>query len=156
MKSIVVSLAVLSAVLSTGCTLPSSQPMVDRAQVGVVQTLDLGKVVRVRNVVIDGERTILGLSGGGSLGAAATYPGAGAGAGDYVVQAAAGIVGAVAGSAVEEAATRKPAQELTILLDSGSTVILVQETEDGVFKEGDRVQVNSGGWGQATVRIAIN
>lgn len=156
MKQIVVSLACLSVVLTAGCTFPSSQPTVSRAQVGVVQNLDLGRVVRTRNVVVDGERTILGISGGAAVGGAAAYPGAGAGAGDLVVQAAAAVTGAVAGSAVEEAATRKPAQELTILLDSGSTVIIVQEVADGLFKEGDRVQVNSGGWGPASVRLAVN
>ena len=120
-----------------------------------MKTVDLGDVLQVRLVVIDGEKTVLGLWGGGAIGGAAAYPGGGAGVGEYVVQAAAAVVGAVAGSAVEELATRKQGQELTIKLDNGTTVVIVQDTEDGIFREGDRVQVNHG-WGDAVVRIAIN
>ncbi len=156
MKQILVSVASVAVLLVAGCTFPSRQPTVSRSQVGVVQSLDLGRVVRVRDVVIDGERTILGITGGAAVGSAAAYPGPGAGAGELVAQAAVAVTGAIAGSAIEEAATRKPAQELTILLDSGSTVVVVQEVRDGVFREGDRVEVNSGGWGEASVRLAIN
>ena len=118
--------------------------------------VDLGRVVQVRTVEIDGEKTLLGLTGGAALGGAAAYPGAGANTGDYVVQAAASVVGAIAGQAVEELATREQGQELTIVLDNGSTVVVVQETDDGFFREGDRVQVNHSRTGETSVRIALN
>ncbi|GAB5560975.1 MAG: hypothetical protein SynsKO_26220 [Synoicihabitans sp.] len=132
--------------------------MVSRAQVGNMQTLDLGQVVAVRNVIVDGERTILGISGGAALGGAAAYPGgySAASTGEVVAQAAAAVAGAVVGSAVEEAVTRAEAQELTIELDNGNVVVIIQETPDGEFRQGDRVQVNHGGWGPATVRLASN
>lgn len=155
MKQIVVSLACLTLLGTAGCTFPSKSRTVARSQVGVMHNVDLGRVVQVRKVVIDGEKTLLGMSGGAAVGGAAGFPGAGAGTGDYVVQAAAAVVGAVAGQAIEEAATRKEGQELTIVLDSGSTVVIIQEADDGLYREGDRVQVNHSNNGEASVRLAL-
>jgi outer membrane lipoprotein SlyB len=59
----------------------------------------------------------------------------------------------VAGQAVEEVATRKRAQEISIRLDDGSTVIVTQESSSGLFMDGDRVRVISGG-GHARVSMA--
>jgi len=120
-----------------------------------MQRLNLGSVVAVREVVIDGEKTYLGIAGGGSVGAAVAYPGGRPNTGDYVVQAASATVGAIVGSAVEELATRKLGQEITVQLDNGNTVVIIQEAEDGYFREGDRVQVHSGN-GIASVHIAMN
>ena len=144
-------LASLAFILS-GCTFPSSAPMVSRSQVGNVQSLDLGLIVAVRDVVVDGEKTILGLSGGAAVGGAAATPRSYS-TGAILAQAGAAVVGAVAGSAIEEAATREQAQEHTIELDGGRVIVIIQETPDGKFRQGDRVQVNSGGWGPATVRL---
>ncbi len=142
--------------LLAGCTFPSSQPTVARSQVGIVQSLDLGYVLEVRDVIIDGERTVIGVFGGGAIGAAAAHPTGSVGVGEALGQAAAATAGAVVGSAVEEKVTRKRAQELTIQLDNGSTIVVINEIEEAQFRQGDRVQVNSGGWGPATVRMAIN
>ena len=156
MKTSLVPLALSSCLIVGGCTFPSKSVTVPRSQVGMLQNVDLGRVVQVRTVEIDGEKTLLGLTGGAALGGAAAYPGAGANTGDYVVQAAASVVGAIAGQAVEELATREQGQELTIVLDNGSTVVVVQETDDGFFREGDRVQVNHSRTGETSVRIALN
>jgi outer membrane lipoprotein SlyB len=141
-----------------GCTFPSSAPLVSKSAVGNVQVLDLGRVVGTRDVVVDGEKTLLGISGGAALGGSAAHPGgySAASTGEVVAQAAAAVVGAVAGSAIEEAVTREKAQELTIELDDGRVVVIIQEVPDGRFQQGDRVQVNHGGWAPATVRLASN
>jgi outer membrane lipoprotein SlyB len=132
-----------------GCTFPSSAPLVSKSAVGNVQVLDFGRVVATRDVVVDGEKTLLGISGGAALGGAAAHPGgySAASTGEVVAQAAAAVVGAV---------TREKAQELTIELDDGRVVVIIQEVPDGRFQQGDRVQVNHGGWAPATVRLASN
>lgn len=155
MKTPILSLLVVASVVLTGCTFPKSGASVPRSQVGVLQNVDLGHVTQVRLVIIDGERTILGLWGGAAVGAGATYPTGRVTTGKALGNAAGAAAGMVIGQAVEEAATRKKGQELTIQLDNGSTVTVVQEAEDGLFREGDRVQVNHGGWGDATVRLAM-
>ena len=73
---------------------------------------------------------------------------------EAVMAAAAGgaVVGAIAGEALEEVATRKRAQEITVKLTTGDTVAVVQEVgKDGSFAVGQHVQILQGGAG-ATVR----
>ena len=65
------------------------------------------------------------------------------------------VAGAVVGQAVEEVATRKRAQEITIRLDDGSTVSVTQEVSTGLFMDGDRVKVLNGGGG-ARVAMVTN
>jgi outer membrane lipoprotein SlyB len=136
-----------------GCTFPSSRRTVPSAQANVLQRAELGTVTSVREVNIEGQKGQLGLYGGGLVGAAAAS--GGRGVSGAVVQASGAVVGAVAGQAVEEAATRKRAQEITIRLDDGNTVTVTQESATGLFMDGDRVRVINGG-GHARVAMATN
>ena len=47
------------------------------------------------------------------------------------------------GSAIEESATKKNAQEITVKLDSGQLIAVVQEAGE-LFNPGERVRVLSG------------
>ena len=78
----------------------------------------------------------------------------GRGVGGALVQALAAVAGAVAGQSLEEAATRQRAQEITVRLEDGSTVTVVQEASTGLLMAGDRVRVLHGG-GQARVTMAV-
>ncbi|HEX2721234.1 MAG TPA: hypothetical protein VHM71_09810, partial [Candidatus Deferrimicrobium sp.] len=49
-------------------------------------------------------------------------------------------IGAVAGSAVEEGATRQPGVEVTVRMDTGKTIALVQGVDPPV-RAGDRVRI---------------
>ena len=153
MKTTVLPLTlILTGLLLAGCTLPSSRRVVPAGQANVLQRSDLGVVTSVREVNIEGRRTGLGTLGGGMVGAAAGS--GGRGVGGALVQASAAVAGAVAGQALEEAATRQRAQEITVRLEDGSTVTVVQEASTGLFMDGDRVRVLHGG-GQARVRMAV-
>lgn len=133
-----------------GCTFPSSRRVIPRAQANVLQRADTGFVTSVREVTIEGERSNLGMYGGGIIGASAAS--GGRGVGGALGQAAAGVAGAVVGQATEEAVTRRRAQEITIRLDDGHTVVVTQESSTGLFQDGDRVQVLNGGGG---ARVAM-
>jgi outer membrane lipoprotein SlyB len=135
------------------CTFPSSRRTVPSAQANVLQRAELGTVTSVREVNIEGQKGQIGMYGGGLIGAAAAS--GGRGVGGAVVQATGAVVGAVAGQAVEEAATRKRAQEISIRLDDGSTVTVTQDSSTGLFMDGDRVRVINGG-GHARVAMASN
>jgi len=94
---------------------------------------------------------------GGSGGAGGVDGGAGAGAGGIagstigggrgsVAGAVAGaILGGIAGSAIEKDATKANGVELTLRLDSGRIVAIVQEGSGAEFRPGDRVRVTSDG-----------
>ncbi len=137
------------------CTFPSSRTTIPASQAGVMQQVSLGTVSNVREVNIEGQKGNLGLMGGGAMGAAVARPSPGSGRAAAVGQAAGAVVGAVAGQAVEEVATRKRAQELTVQLDDGQTVVVTQETNGGMFRDGDRVRILHGGGG-ARVSMAGN
>jgi outer membrane lipoprotein SlyB len=140
-------------VLVAGCTYPSSRRTVPIGQANVMSRVEVGTVTSVRQVNIEGQKSGLGTFGGGIVGAAATS--GGKGVGGALMQAGGAVAGAVAGQAVEEVATRKSAQEITIRLDDGSTVVVTQESTTGLFQDGDRVRVLNGG-GHARVTLATN
>ena len=136
-----------------GCTFPSSRRTVPIGQANVMSRVEVGTVTSVRQVNIEGQKSNLGMYGGGIIGGAAAS--GGKGVGGAVVQATGAVAGAIAGQAVEEAATRKYAQEITVRLDDGSTVVVTQEASTGLFMDGDRVRVLNGG-GYARVTLATN
>jgi outer membrane lipoprotein SlyB len=132
--------------LAAGCTLPSSTSIYDRNSAGRTMNIDTGNVVAVRPVQISGRNTIIGVGGGGLMGGAVAS--GGSGVGGAVVQAAGVVGGAIAGEAVEEAATRKSAQEITIKLNNGDTIAVVQAiAQEGSFAVGEHVHVLHGAAG---------
>jgi outer membrane lipoprotein SlyB len=60
------------------------------------------------------------------------------------------IAGAAAGSAVEEGVTRKQGLEITVRLDNGTLLAVVQEA-DVTFQVGDAVKVLTGSDGTTRV-----
>ena len=103
------------------------------------QTVDDGTVIFVRQVQIEGTKSGLGTIAGGILGAAVGST-IGGGSGRIVATAAGGVVGGVAGSAAEEGITRQNGLEITVELDYGEVVAVVQAA-DVQFYVGDRVRV---------------
>ncbi len=135
-----------------GCTFPSSSTIYDRRTAGRSMTVETGDVLAVREVQISGRTTIIGVGGGGLVGGAAAS--GGSGVGGAVAQAAGAVGGAIVGEAVEEVATRKSAQEITIKMSNGDTVAVVQETAmEGKIAVGERVQVLQGGGGTVVRRL---
>jgi len=138
---------VIPALLLGGCTFPSSSTTLPPSQANILLTGDVGTVVGVREMVIDGRRSWIGRSGGGMIGTAAALPTNGSySRGRLMGIAGASVVGAVVGEAVEEYVTRKRAQEVTVELKDGSRVIVVQEAPPE-FVIGDIVKVTHGSQG---------
>jgi len=132
--------AVLLTVVMAGCTPKSmSGDVYSRERAQRVQTVEYGEVVEVRQVLIEGTKSGLGAVGGGALGGA-LGSGVGRGAGTTIAVVGGVIAGAVAGSAVEEAATKQPGVEVTVRMDAGKTIALVQGIDPPV-RVGDRVRV---------------
>ena len=133
-----------------GCKFPSSGTVYDRSRVGRAMNVEAGDITAVRDVQVSGRTTIIGMGGGGLVGGAAAS--GGRGIGGAVASAAGAVGGAIMGEAVEEVATRKHAQEITIKLSNGDTTAVVQEVgKYGDFRVGEHVQVLQSGAG-ATVR----
>lgn len=145
-------LALFALGLHSGCKFPASGTVYDRGQVGRSMSVEAGDVISVRDVQVSGRTTIIGVGGGGLIGGAAAS--GGSGVGGAVASAAGAVTGAVLGEAVEEAATRKRAQEITVKLTNGDTVAVVQEIgKDGSFRVGEHVQLLQGGAGTTVRRL---
>ncbi len=141
--------------VSAGCTFPSSGPVIPANQANQLQTTEPGTVVRVARVTVEGRRSNLGQYGGGVVGGAAALPAGGVkNTGEALGVAAASVVGAVVGEATEEYLTRKEAEELTVLLEDGRMVTIVETTQTG-FQVGDKVHVIHRPAG-AQVALALN
>ena len=107
------------------------------------QTVRYGVVDTVREVTIRARETGVGSASGAMIGSIA---GSHAGHGHHSSIAGfigGAILGAIIGSEVERSANERPGVELTVLLDSGRTIAVVQDAEER-FRAGDRVRVLSG------------
>lgn len=134
-----------AALVLTGCTFPSSARTLPQSQVGQLQKRSVATITKISPVVIDGQKTNMGQYGGAVIGGAAAVPGGGgiSGRGDALAVAGASILGAVVGQAVEEVATRKKAQEITLQMPDGTVYVIVHPTPPE-FQVGDKVHVISG------------
>jgi len=140
MKSFWGITAVLLMVTVAGCAPRSmSGDVYSRERAQRVQTIEYGEVLEVRQILIEGTKSGMGTLAGGVLGGA-LGSGIGRGAGSTIGVVGGAIVGGLAGSVVEEAATQQPGMEVTIRMDSGRTIALVQGIDPPVYA-GDRVRI---------------
>lgn len=134
----------LSLVLITlaGCASSQTPNVYSRNQAQRAQQVTLGTVQYVREVHIEGTQSgagnIAGAVMGGLLGSAV-----GSGAGRRLATGAGAISGAVAGGALEEGATRANGYEITVRLEDGRTMAIVQakDATNEIFTPGDKVRV---------------
>ena len=127
--------------LIMSCSYSSLRPeVVDRSDAQKMQTVIFATVVSIDQVILAGDGdtgTLTGAIIGGIAGASVT---------DAKTESdISGVLGALAGSAVGskigDAATRKPAIELLLDLDSGKTVSIIQEEGDYSFDVNQRVKI---------------
>lgn len=112
------------------------------------QAVRFGVVESVRAVRINPHESGVGTAGGAVLGGIA---GSNVGGGSGQVAGAIGgaILGGILGQSVERSANERPGVELTVLLDSGKYIAVVQEADED-FRSGDRVRILSG---RGTTRV---
>jgi outer membrane lipoprotein SlyB len=140
MKSFWGITAVLLTVTVAGCAPRSmSGDVYSRERAQRVQAVEYGEVVEVRQILIEGTKSGVGTFAGSVLGGT-LGSGIGRGPGRGIAVVGGAIAGGVAGSVVEEASTRQPGVEVTIRMDTGRTIALVQGIDPPVYA-GDRVRV---------------
>ena len=122
-----------------GCASSTSSNVYSRKQAQKAQTVDEGEVVFVREVTIEGSKSGLGGLAGGIMGYAVGGT-IGGGSGKGVARAAGAVGGAAAGAVVEEKSTRETGLEITVKLDNGEVLAIVQGADEH-FDVGDTVKV---------------
>ena len=154
MKTRHVSLLALTfGVLFTAGCATSRSGIYDRSQAGRTMRIETGDVVATSDTAISGTQGPIGVTGGGLVGHAVGST-VGKGAGRAIAGAVGAVGGAIAGTVTEERLTRRPAQEVTVKLSNGETVMVVQEIQrGGPYVTGERVQVLSSGAGTTLRRL---
>lgn len=134
--------AVLALVL-VGCASSKSGSVFSRDQARTVHTVKTGIVESVRQVQIEGTQTPVGAIAGGAIGGIAGG-GFGGGRTSSVTTILGALAGGLVGGMAEEAITRKSGLEITVRLDGGGLVAIVQEADE-TFTVGQAVRIIQNG-----------
>lgn len=132
----------------TGCATSSSPSTFTRSEVGRAQTVEAGTVTAIREVTIQNDSRGVATATGAVLGGLAGNM-VGGGRGRTAATVGGVVAGGAAGNAI--AGTTRPGVEITVQLESGRTVAVVQEGSPDQFRVGDAVRVTSDG---VTTRVA--
>lgn len=150
-KQIFVIGTVTISALVAGCAQPGlGGGNYTRSQVRGEQTVRLGTVESVRDVVIDARQEGTGTLIGAGLGGIAGSTMGGGNRANAAGAIAGAVVGAIAGSAIEKSANDRKGVEVTVRLEGGKLIAITQEKDED-FRVGDRVRILSG---QGATRVS--
>ena len=127
------------SVFLAACASSNSGSVYSRDDARKVQTIKTGVVESVRTVKLEGTKSPIGTVAGGAIGGIAGSS-IGGGRGSVIAAVIGAVAGGLAGSAIEEGVTRKDALEITVKLDGGSMIAIVQEADEQ-FRPGDKVRI---------------
>lgn len=146
-----IAFAVAAAAVLSGCQSSNSGVVFGHDEALHAQSVMEGTVVDVRAGKIEGEQSPIGAIAGGVAGGVIGNL-FGGGKGNDVAKVAGALGGAAAGAAIEKNITEKNGLQITVKLDNGQTVVIVQEA-DVMFSVNQRVRVISrGGAGKDRVQ----
>jgi len=137
------SVLLVAAMGLGGCATHTTPNTFNRSEVGRAQSVERGVVESVRAVTIQNDSRGVATATGAVLGGIA---GSTLGSGSRANTAGA-VAGAVGGGAAGNALARSARQglEVTVRLESGRTIAVIQDGQPNDFRVGDRVQVASDG-----------
>ncbi len=138
----IISVTLLALIVSA-CASSNSGSVYKREDARKMQTVKTGIVESVRQVKLEGTKSPVGTVAGGAVGGIAGSS-VGSGRGSAVAAVIGAVAGGIAGSAIEEVATRKDGLEITVKLDGGGLIAIVQEADEE-FKAGDKVRIVENG-----------
>jgi len=137
-----------SALFMTACATHTTPSTFNRSEVGRAQDVQMGTVRSIRAVQIQnasrGMATIVGADIGGVAGSSI----GGGSRANTIGASAGGAAGGAAGNGLARSA--RNGVEITVQLENGRTVAVVQDGNPNDYRVGDRVRVSSDG---ATTRV---
>lgn len=132
----------LLLILLGGCASSKSGDVYTRDQARREQTIRMATIESIREVVLEGTKSPVGTVAGAAVGGIAGST-LGGGKGSAVAAVIGAVAGGIAGAAIEEGVTRKLAMEITVKMDNGQMIAIVQEGDPREFRPGDRVRIIS-------------
>ena len=144
-------LLLLIATGLTGCASNLSGESYSRSEARTVQQVEYGIIEQLRPVKIEGTKTPIG-SGAGTVIGGIAGSSVGGGKGRYVMTVIGAVAGGMAGAAIEEGVTRTQGVEITVKMNDGHAIAIVQALASNErFSVGDRVRVI---YGDQNTRVA--
>jgi outer membrane lipoprotein SlyB len=147
-STIIILAAAACATVLAGCAPGLGGSSYSREQARREQTVRMGVVESVREVKLEGTRSGIGPAAGAVVGGVAGST-IGRGTGSVLGAVVGAVAGGVGGQAAEQGLTAKRGVEVTVKLDNGQMVAIMQEADE-TFRPGDRVRILSDG---ATSRV---
>lgn len=151
LASVVVSLFLVAC-------LPAKQTgtSYSRDEARTVQSIQLGQVVDLTEVQIEGTNSGVGGAVGGVIGGIAGST-TGSGTEGDLAAAVAGAAGALVGAKIENAATKAKAMEYTIRLEDGEVISVVQAIDKNAepIQAGDSVKILSQGGTYRVTKLKV-
>ena len=141
MKKYLVVLLVSFVTALSGCASDLSGDTYSRSEARRAQQVEYGEIITLRPVQIEGTKSPVGAGAGAVVGGIGGST-LGGGKGSSIMAVIGAVAGGMAGAAVEEGVTRSQGVEITVKLDSGRTVAIVQGlSPHEKFVVGDQVHV---------------
>ncbi len=149
-KSLGIALMATALLGVAGCAAPPRGGADYRGhETRMEQTVRFGVIESIRGVRINATQTGVGTTAGAVLGGVAGST-IGHGRGSVAGAVAGAVVGGIIGAAVEKDANDRSGIEITVMLDGGKYIAVVQEADEN-FRVGDRVRILSG---RGTTRVS--
>lgn len=142
LRTVTLVTALLAGLGLGGCATSKSGAVYSRGQAQQELTVRQGVVESVRQVQIEGTQSGVGTVAGAAVGGVAGSN-VGGGKGSIVGTILGAVAGGMAGSAIEGGTSHKAGVEITVKLDNGQLVAIVQEADEE-FHPGERVRILSG------------
>jgi outer membrane lipoprotein SlyB len=140
-----IAIVAMTLVVAGGCaTYPGDAYYAGQAY--RAHSVELGVVETLRPVQIQGHPTGAGAATGAVIGGVGGYQIGGSSSANAAGAFIGAIIGSLVGSAIERDATRVNGVEITVRLDSGRMLAVVQEGAVEEFRPGDRIRVLSDGY----------
>lgn len=139
-KLAMAAVAVAALVVLGGCAQGMGGGDYARSEARRAMVVQFGTVESVRSVKLEGTKTPVGAVSGAAVGGIAGST-IGSGRGSAAAAVIGAVAGGLAGAAIEEGATRQAGVEVTVRLDDGTFLAVVQADEGEQFRAGDRVRI---------------
>jgi outer membrane lipoprotein SlyB len=133
----------LAAALVAGCEYHAGSADYRGYEAMGEQSVRFGVVEAVRDVRIRPHDSGVGTTAGAFIGGIAGSH-VGGGSGEIVGAIAGTVIGSIIGYNAEQAANEVPGVEVTVLLDSGRYIAVVQQAAGETFRQGERVRILGG------------
>ncbi|MBR0566695.1 glycine zipper 2TM domain-containing protein [Azoarcus sp. L1K30] len=132
--------AMIVGLALTGCASGLGGGTYSRGEARRTMVVQFGTVESARAVQLEGTKSPVGTVAGAAVGGIAGST-VGGGRGSSIGAVLGAVAGGLAGSAIEEGVTRTPGVEVTVKLDNGQYLAVVQEDQGEGFQPGQRVRI---------------